>query len=669
MSGGNQIITLDSSPLPSGSFLPPRQSQAPAIIEVPDKTPPAFSPLPGIAGQPTKVTVAPTAVLVGPFAELVGTNKETSNAFAIIMGLVGSLLVLMLMTCLYFAIFAGRRSHSNSHSSQYTYPRDDGPSRNAYADDLAPHDGFVVPTGYEDDADLRIQSGSVASDPVYQNVENGSVAPGEIYEQEAGEFDPYGAAALATAANPEAAPGSEDPYLMGAGATGQTLDEATLGYGAVGLPGEGEHSFELAHDGGLASAYDMQHGQEHSFEENHSIARPARIGSESSGDEERQTISTENDDMYSDYGNERPAHVNGKTESQHVRDQLASIHHQIASRFGARTSQSSSGADDFTPRESQGSEGCTTDAPRTQHSAEERQSNSTDDDNDTNELCYKSTCDNDTQGMDANGNTGGSDPWPHWYNAPRAGPHASTHYQAGMRNQGAAIGGPDLLASVREKLIAAQLPEQDAEAKQEPTDSSWIATRRSTSTAQPAPQNNPPEQSSIFRAPTLAQRWPGDKAGDENSSVAGSAKYSDGFSSQSSGRPPLGPSNSAYPVELVPPQPGNATLQNISSRPTFNQDMLEPSSDIGKVAALFGGAQAPKVELGAVGSVPFEPVDPEKNRYSQRFGQGRTSADPVVPVDVAELRKRREPNVKEAAKRLSAATHITSSSAQSSEIR
>jgi len=247
------------------------------------------------------------------------------------------------------------------------------------------------------------------------------------------------------------------------------------------------------------------------------------------------------------------------------------------------------------------------------------------------------------------------DPWPYWYNAPRAGPHASV-YNADERTQkGTSLGGQDLLASVREKLIA-RIPEDDDITVDDGTDvdgdSSWISSKQAPRALPTVPMPPPPpatstaKKSVTFRdnlsnVPTLADRWPmnnnNDNTNDASISSEGRNKYEDATVSSrsvtnsdvSSARPPL--------------------LER------YHQQMRENES-----------AKLPSVQLGAAGSQPYAEADLTKNRFSQRFGHTNGNGDPIIPTDVDELRKRREPQVKELAKRLSSASHSLQSSMQSS---
>lgn len=142
--GTDEVITVATeapSPDPQESVAavaPPKPiSSAPdngtGIIEVTDGSP---------VTDDTVNPDASEAIVAGEFKELIGT-RSGGNGFTIGMGILGALLVILLLICLFFAIFRSAGG-AYSYSSQYSAhkPTDYGdPSQGGYTEELAPATG------------------------------------------------------------------------------------------------------------------------------------------------------------------------------------------------------------------------------------------------------------------------------------------------------------------------------------------------------------------------------------------------------------------------------------------------------------------------------------------------------------------------------------------------
>ena len=637
------------------------------------------SPAPGINGIPVDPEPVVAPLLAGQYSELVGTNRDNSSVFAVVMGVVGSLLVLLLIGCLYLAITGGKHAASSSQVSRRT-PYNNNPSPGGSDTGLEASSGYhPMPMGYADD-DVAVaaappgqnavnsmftrdinQDDGQNNAPAYDENPTGfsdlapmmetkdPVAEGDFGAAVTEEREAYGPSSGddrygETQLDQYVDHGDESGQNLGfnaAGAFGATLD---TGYDQAGTYAT---TADPGYDATTARPYDDTYAPGDSFD---------GAGSNSYGrgsvEEEGETRGYEDDDegyglnpippstglsapfnasafgyerengSYSESGSDRGPPLFGKTSSQKVRDQLADIHHQIAQQLSDRRGSQSSVESQDSPRR----------IPQV-HLPEATPSQSGSETRDITEEVVPEQA----------GPAVAKDPWPFWYNAPRAGPHASVYNPHERVARGASLGGPELLASVRERLMSAPpQPEIIEQGKESDGDSSWIARRDSSEESKPKKEVTFRDE--LVDAPTLADRWP--HAGNESFSSGGD-RYEDAGSTStrtgsggSSNRPPL--------VER------------------FNQGMLRPTS--GSKSASMSSTEAPNVSLGPVGSAPYVPADLTKNRFSKRFGHQSGTADPVIPTDVNELRQRREPHVKEVAKRLSAAstgTTLTQSSLQS----
>lgn len=145
--GSNEVITISTvtpTPPPQASSSPPNPAPAKPVSTVPDNSTAAIGVPEGTDvdedNEDTDATgdnddKGPT-IIAGPFMDSIGTEPE-GNGFKIGMGILGSLLVLLLILCLFFAIFRGRGG-SYSYSSDYSAhkPTDDDPSHGGYTNDL-----------------------------------------------------------------------------------------------------------------------------------------------------------------------------------------------------------------------------------------------------------------------------------------------------------------------------------------------------------------------------------------------------------------------------------------------------------------------------------------------------------------------------------------------------
>lgn len=148
-----------SSTSGSGSVIVPAGTQEPPNPESQESPVPATPTTP--SGVPNNETDAITvtdgsgavdddstaadggsSIIAGEYKDLIRTRKQ-GNGFAIGMGILGALLILLLLVCLFFAIFRSR-GDTYSYSSQYSAhkPTDyDEPSQGGYTDPLGPATG------------------------------------------------------------------------------------------------------------------------------------------------------------------------------------------------------------------------------------------------------------------------------------------------------------------------------------------------------------------------------------------------------------------------------------------------------------------------------------------------------------------------------------------------
>lgn len=139
--GSNEVIVDSATTEPSPSPLVSTPIGAPddGPVQVTDNTTEIIQ----VTGDDGSETDKEPSILVGEYKDLIATTPA-GRGFAIGMGIVGSLLVLLLLVCLFFAIFRGggaAYSYSSGYSSHK--PTDYDPSQGRYTDDLA-----LDPTGY-----------------------------------------------------------------------------------------------------------------------------------------------------------------------------------------------------------------------------------------------------------------------------------------------------------------------------------------------------------------------------------------------------------------------------------------------------------------------------------------------------------------------------------------
>lgn len=653
--GATQIITIEMTPLPSGVSPTPFPSQDPLIVEVPEISPtPTPSVLKGVdIGDPY---IQATPVIVGPYAEVVGRNKESSNIFPIIMGILGSLLVVALVGCIFIAFTAGAPSSSASRSN-YNYPEDDGDYGQGGGGDysggqLSGSDGLAAAAGYgEDDDEFRIQSGS--SNPTGDDLQGVGVDGSGIQVDDGLYADDVQGRdiIMPTDLDIEDISGthSADDYAdqVGYDQPANYDQQAEFEQQSIVAGYSANDNYDPDQTLGVDLSNGRTEAHDNSFEGDHSIARPAEYGSESSGNSERVTGSYTGSE--SGYGGPTE-----KINSQNVRDQLANIHHQIARQFGdERGSRSSSGSDQQMSNRIRS--GIT-------HAQTSDYSESTANESEFSGNQQFIRGDTAKDGVEPEVP---NDPWPYWYNAPRAGPHASVYNPQERVTKGVSLGAPELLASVRDKLLRVDPGKVETATSSDP-DASWIS-KRGSDEAKPKKEVTFQDEPAAPPLRSLAQRWPLNSESERGSissrenvlSGSSEGRYDDRVSnstrtgSGSSGKPPMEPRKSM-------------ALRDISKKIAYNREMLKPTSSR---SVSTDSVQVHPVALGAVGTVPFVQADMERNRFSKRFGRNNSgSEDPVIPADVEELRKRREPYVKQVAKRLSDASARSSlpSSLQSS---
>ncbi|CDF38786.1 unnamed protein product [Chondrus crispus] len=142
--GTDEVITVTTEePLPAPSEPAGEISPAKPVYNSPDNSAGNIEVTDGSDVSDDNVNPDANEVIVaGEFKELISSQPE-GNGFTIGMGVLGALLVLLLLICLFFAIFrsgGGAYSYSSQYSGQK--PTDYGdPSQGGYTEELAPGTG------------------------------------------------------------------------------------------------------------------------------------------------------------------------------------------------------------------------------------------------------------------------------------------------------------------------------------------------------------------------------------------------------------------------------------------------------------------------------------------------------------------------------------------------
>lgn len=305
--GVSEVIVIDESEddfeedaMITESPLPPSTPEVIAIV--PDDTSDAIGVPEGAevdeGGSITGNNEQGPTIIAGPFMESIRTAPE-GKGFTIGMGILGSLLVLMLLVCLFFAIFrAGGGAYS--YSSQYSAQKPDyDPSQGGYTDDLGLGPGRAedpsfygagAATGYSGEDGGTFESRPQNQESfMYEGAEDG--LGGTIASGAEAPID--GSAYAAPDTFPEYSSVNMQQETEAAINRGSNEQDFVTINDTIANPMErssamnpGDNTF--ADDGGVTiSAAQPTFRASHSFNAYHSIARPIAHESESSGKQER----------------------------------------------------------------------------------------------------------------------------------------------------------------------------------------------------------------------------------------------------------------------------------------------------------------------------------------------------------------------------------------------